>query len=94
MKKTLNELIRESVRKALFEMDIVPTDKNGEVNLVKNQSVNAWRMIYRLMGNVKQSMDYTYQGKQGKISSNDIDNIIDYIYNSLQNITRNTIGRK
>ena len=94
MKKTLNELIRESVRKALFEMDIVPTDKNGEVNLVKNQSVNAWRMIYRLMGNVKQSMNYTYQGKQGKISSNDIDNIIDYIYNSLQNITRNTIGRK
>lgn len=73
-------------------MDIVPTDRNGDVNLVKKQSVNAWRMIYNLTDNVKLSMDYTYQGKYGKITNNDIDNIVDYIYNSLQDITRNTIG--
>lgn len=90
----LNNIISESVRKTLLEMDLVPTDKLGNVNLVSRQSVNAWRMIYRLMDNVKTSMDSTYQGKNGKITNQDVDDVIDYIYMSLKNITRNTIGRK
>ena len=59
----LNKIISECVRKTLLEMDLVPTDSQGDVNLVNRQSVNAWRMIYRLMDNVKTSMDSTYQGK-------------------------------
>ena len=90
----LNNIISDSVRKTLLEMDLVPTDKLGNVNLVSRQSVNAWRMIYRLMDNVKTSMDSTYQGKNGKITNQDVDDVIDYIYMSLKNITRNTIGRK
>lgn len=44
--KKLNKIIRESVKRSLLEMDLVPTDRNGKVNLVRNQSINAWRMIY------------------------------------------------
>jgi len=104
MNRNINKIIQENVRKTLLEMDLVPTDEKGNANLVQNQ-VNAWRMIYRLMDNVKTSMDATVKGKKrydhyGKytpsdsISNQDVDNIIDYIYNALQNITRNTIGRE
>lgn len=103
MSKNINKIIQESVRNVLLEMDLVPTDGQGNANLVQKQAVNAWRMIYRLMDNVKTSMDATMQGKKkydhygrnissNSITNQDVDNIIDYIYNSLQNITRNTIG--
>lgn len=88
----LTKIIKESANRTLLEMDIVPIDSNGNANLVQRQSINAWRMIYRLMDNVKMSMDASNQDKNGQITNKDVDNIIDYIYNSLQNITKNTIG--
>ena len=105
MDRNINTIIEESVKKVLSEMDLVPTDAQGEANLTRRQPVNAWKMIYRLMDNVKTSMDATIEGKKnydhyGKyassnlITNQDVDNIIDYIYNALQNITRNTIGRE
>lgn len=51
-------------------------------------------MIYSLMDNVKQSMDYTYKDKNGRISNQDVDNTIDYIYNSIESITQSTIENK
>jgi hypothetical protein len=78
----------------VLEMELVHTDNQENVNLVSRQSVNEWRMIYSLMDNVKTSMDLTYQEKNGKITNQDVDGIIDYIYMSLKNITRNTIGGK
>ena len=103
MKRNINEIIKESVKNALYEMDLV--HRQGNAKLVQNQAINAWRMIYSLMDNVKTSMDATIEGKKkydhyGKyassnlITNQDVDNIIDYIYNALQNITRNTIGRE
>ena len=89
-----NKITSECVRKTLLEMDFVSTDSQGDLNLVNRQSVNTWRMIYRLMDNVKTSMDSTYQGKNGSISNQDVDGIIDYIYMSLKNIIKNTIGSK
>lgn len=94
MEKNLNSIIKESVKKVLLEMDLVPLDQQGEANLVKKQSVNAWRMIYRLMDNVKIVMDNDYKAKNGNISNKDIDYIIGYINDALKNIIRNTIGRK
>ena len=41
----LHKIINESVRKVLLEMDLMPTDQQGNVNLVNRQSINAWRMI-------------------------------------------------
>lgn len=81
------------LKNALLEMDIVPTNSQDETNLVRNQASNAWRMIYRFMDNVKTSMDAKYVSSN-EITNQDVDNIIDYIYNGLQNITRNTIGEK
>lgn len=51
-------------------------------------------MIYRLMDNVKVVMDNDYKSKSGNISNKDVDYIIDYIYNSLKNVTKNTISAK
>ena len=67
MSKNINKIIQESDRNVLLEMDLVPTDGQGNANLVQKQAVNAWRMIYRLMDNVKTSMDATMQGKKIKI---------------------------
>lgn len=94
MTKKMDDIIKESVRKTLLEMDLTPLNRQGEANLVKNQSVNAWRMIYRLMDNVKVVMDNDYKSKNGNISNKDVDYIIDYIYNSLKNVTKNTISAK
>jgi len=94
MKKEFEDIIKESVRSVLYEMDIVPTNKHGETNLVKKQSINAWIMIYRLMDNIKVVMDNQYKSKNGNITNKDVDGIIDYLYNSLQNVTKNTIGEK
>lgn len=92
MNKIIDKLIQESVRETLLEMDIVPLDRQGEANLVRNQAVNAWRMLYRLMDNVKVVMDNDYKAKKGNISNKDVDYVIDYIYNSVQNVAKNTIG--
>ena len=88
-----------------MEMDIVPTDNQGNANLVRNQALNAWRMIYQLMDNVKESMEATEEGKKrydhhnkyassNQISIQDVDGIIDYIHTSLRDIIRITIGDK
>ncbi len=92
MDRNFNKIIEESVKKILSEMDLVPTNPQGEANLVRRQSVNAWRMIYRLMDNVKVKMDNDYQARGGNVTKQDVDGVIDYIYNALRNITKNTIG--
>lgn len=69
-------------------MDLVPTDNKGAVNLTKNKAYNYWRMIYRLMDNVKTAMDNTHQNKGNAISMKDVNNIIEYINMSIQNIVK------
>ena len=51
-------------------------------------------MIYRLMDNVKTKMDADWQNNGGNISNQNVDQVIDYIYNALRSITKNTIGRQ
>lgn len=94
MNKNINTIIEESVKKVLSEMDLVPTTPQGEANLVRRQSVNACRMIYRLMDNVKVKMDNDYQAREGNVTNQDVDGVINYIYNALASITRNSIGRQ
>ena len=43
MNKKIDEIINESVKKTLLEMDLVPVDQQGNANLVRRQSVNAWK---------------------------------------------------
>ena len=88
MNRRLKQIINEAVRNSLLEMDIVPTDHQGNANLVKNQPLNYWRMIYRLMDNVKTAMDATAQDKQSAISMKDVQDIIQYINNSIYNIMK------
>ena len=90
----LNNIIRENVRCALLEMDLVPTDSQGNSILEKKRSSNAWKMIYRLMDNVKTSMDYTYKDKSGNITRQDVYDIVDYINNGIQGILKNTVNSK
>ena len=78
----------------VLEMDIIQTDNQGNTNCDNRQSINAWRMIYRLMDNVKVSMNAIWNDKNGQIINKDVDDIIDYFNMSLQNIIKNTIGDK
>ena len=48
-------------------------------------SVDAWKMIYHLMDNTKVAMDNDYKTKNGNISNEDVDNIINYIHEGLRN---------
>ena len=43
MSRDLNNLIEECIRETLLEMDIVPTDKNGNIKF----SINKWLERYR-----------------------------------------------
>ena len=61
-------------------------------NLTRSQTINAWKMIYRLMDNVKVKMDDDYQARGGNVTNSDVDDVIDYIHKALQNIIRNTVG--
>lgn len=63
-------------------------------NLTRSQTINAWKMIYRLMDNVKVKMDDDYQARGGNVTNSDVDDVIDYIHNALSGIIRNTIGRE
>ena len=48
-----------------------------------NGNINTWRMIYRLMDNVKTKMDLDLRDNEGVVKTKDINNIIRYIQNSL-----------
>lgn len=84
----INKIIKENIRKVL---------KEGDENFSKNKALNKWKMIYRLMDNTKVAMDSIidskreYDEKGGIISSQpitqkDVDYIINYIIESMQNI--------
>ena len=77
----IDRIIKESNKKVLVETDIVPD--NG---IVKNNFVNQWRMIYNLLANIKTSMDATYQDNGGRITKQHVDDIIEYINMSIENI--------
>ena len=43
----------------------------------------SWRMIYRLMDNVKSVMDDIYEDKNGEITNEDVEQIYNYITDSI-----------
>lgn len=77
----INRIIKESIAKILMETDIVPN--NG---IVRNNFMNQWRMIYNLLANIKTSMDATYKDNNGRITKQHVDDIVEYINMSLNNI--------
>ena len=76
----IDRIVKE-LDKYLIETDIVLD--NG---IVKNTFMNQWRMIYNLLVNIKTSMDATYQDNGGRITKQHVDNIVEYINMSLDNI--------
>ena len=87
------------MREVLKEGDIIPTNKDSDRNFSKNKALNKWKMIYRLMDNTKVAMDSIIDSKReyderGEIISSqpitqkDVDYIINYIIESIQNIPK------
>ena len=92
-KRELHQNIMEDISfilKETLKEDISPIDDNGNTHLSTRISINLWRMIYRLMDNVKTVMDNTIKGKCqgniGRLGEDDVKMIIDYINDSLKNI--------
>lgn len=70
-------------------------EKSNDEEKIKNQDAdNAWKLLYRFMDNVKTFMDVTSQSNTRAISEEDVNKVIQYLYNGIQNITKNTIGGK
>lgn len=69
--------------------------KNEDVKLSTRESINRWKMLYRLMDNIKREMENIEKNKNGvsRISQKDVDEIIEYIYDSIENIL-NTYNNK
>lgn len=77
------------VKKEILLENITPDDEQ----LSYRQSLNAWNMINKLMDNVKVSMSHTKQCEKS-IGVSDVENIINYIKMSLDNIVKNTITKQ
>ena len=101
----IKKIIKENIRKVLKQIDIIPTDKDGDGNFSKNEALNKWKMIYRLMDNTKVTMDsiidskgkYNERGRiifSQPITQKDVDYIINYIIESIQYITKQVSGCK
>ena len=84
----INEIINENIQKIILEKDINLIDKNGNERLVKNKNVNMWRHIYEFMNNVQVLMKHEWDGKNGNIKSTDINYIIDYIHNGIDDLIK------
>jgi hypothetical protein len=85
----LQRIINECIKEALVEADIVPTNKHNEANLRKNPYHNAWDMLYKLMDNVRLAMEYHRKEMPKKrITSKDVNYIIDYINQSIVEIKK------
>lgn len=81
-------IINENIQKIILEKDISLIDKNGNEKLVKDKNINLWKRIYEFMNNVKVLMKHDWDTKNGKIKSSDIDNIIDYIHNGIDDLIK------
>lgn len=99
--RRLYENIMKDVAKVVkrkINEDIVPEDEKGDVKLSTKESINLWKMLYRLMDNVKQVMENTEKNKNGvsRIGQKDVDEIVEYIYDSIKNVmnTYNNKSRK
>ena len=60
--------------------------------LNKEQAEKAWKMIYRLMDNVKTKMDYDLELNKGSIEDKNVYEIKDYLRNGMNGIIRNVLG--
>lgn len=52
----------------------------------RNTFINQWKMIYNLLANIKTLMDATYQDNGGKMTKQHVDDIVEYIHMSIDNI--------
>ena len=60
--------------------------------LNKEQAEKAWKMIYRLMDNVKTKMDYDLELNKGSIEDKNVYEIKEYLRNGMNGIIRNVLG--
>lgn len=54
----------------------------------RNSFMNQWRMLYNLLPNIKKSMDATYNDNNGRITKKNVNDIVEYIKTSIDNILR------
>ena len=71
--KQLYNLINETVRKALNEVEILPT------NQVKNEYINKWRIMFNALSNIQENMKNTYNEREGRIRKQDYVEMLNYI---------------
>ena len=82
----LRKIIKETIISVLAEADspdLVPQD-----GILRNPFMNQWRMLYNLLPNIKKSMDATYNDNNGRITKKNVNDIVEYIKMSIDNILK------
>lgn len=82
----LRKIIKETIISVLAEADspdLVPQD-----GILRNPFMTQWRMLYNLFPNIKKSMDATYKDNNGRITKKNVNDIVEYIKMSIDNILR------
>ena len=82
----LRKIIKETMTSVLVEVDspdLVPQD-----GILRNSFMNQWRMLYNLLPNIKKSMDATYNDNNGRITKKNVNDIVEYIKMSIDNILK------
>ena len=85
----LRNIIQESVKKVLCEMDL---SQDGNISPYR-KSITAWKMIYTAMEEIKRVMDETAKNKGGihNIGTEDVQMILGHIENTIDNCLSSTL---
>lgn len=84
--RKLDKIIRESVRKTLINESMFPTDNEGNMISQKKNVYNHWKILTEFVKNLENRMNITWRDKRGNISKQDVDDILEYIDMSLNNL--------
>ena len=86
MSTNIQKKQKETITSVLAEADspgLVPQD-----GVLRNPFMNQWRMLYNLLPNIKKAMDTTYKDNNGRITKKNVNDIVEYIKMSIDNILR------
>lgn len=84
--RKLDKIISETVRKTLINESMFPTDNEGNIISQKKNVYNHWKILTEFVKNLENRMNITWRDKRGNISNQDVDDILEYIDMSLDNL--------
>lgn len=84
--RNLDKIITQSVRKSLIKEGLYPTDNDGNIISKKKNPYNYWNILTEFVNNLNYRMNITWKAKKGNISNQDVNDILEYLDISMDNL--------